>query len=230
MELDNPVWAALNGPHHQFAQYNGRAVRYLDDVSRFAAIESPADLVAWGDLAPLAHGNAIALIGVATDQVPKGWRTLRHLPVVQMIDGDRLRSVQSTFADLEALGPLDVPEMLQLVALTEPGPFQPRTIELGGYLGIRAEIEGNPLVAMAGQRLATNMWREVSAVCTDPAYQGRGFARRLVNAVVARAHSRGERTFLHVLLGNPAIGLYDAMGFESRREIDILVVQHLPAD
>jgi hypothetical protein len=33
----------------------------------------------------------------------------------------------------------DVPEMLELVARTGPGPFLARTIELGDYLGIRRD-------------------------------------------------------------------------------------------
>ncbi len=44
----------------------------------------------------------------------------------------------------------DVPEMLALTKLTEPGPFLPRTIELGAYLGIH---DSGSLVAMAGERL-----------------------------------------------------------------------------
>ena len=44
----------------------------------------------------------------------------------------------------------DVPEMLALTKLTEPGPFLPRTIELGSYFGIH---DAGSLVAMAGERL-----------------------------------------------------------------------------
>jgi hypothetical protein len=46
------------------------------------------------------------------------------------------------------LGVDDFPEMLDLVACAQPGPFGPRTIELGGYIGIR---RGGNLVAMAGR-------------------------------------------------------------------------------
>jgi hypothetical protein len=55
-------------------------------------------------------------------------------------------------ADPEAvpLGVADVPEMLDLTARTKPGPFLPRTFELGTYLGIRRD---GRLVAMAGERL-----------------------------------------------------------------------------
>jgi hypothetical protein len=70
-----------------------------------------------------------------------------------------------------ALGPADVPEMLDLVERTQPGPFLPRTIMLGTYLGIR---RGGALVAMAGERMRPPGWTEISAVCTDPAHRGQG--------------------------------------------------------
>jgi hypothetical protein len=46
------------------------------------------------------------------------------------------------------LGTTDVPEMLELTAVTEPAPFLPQTIQMGSYFGIRAS-DGR-LVAMAG--------------------------------------------------------------------------------
>ena len=99
-------------------------------------------------------------------------------------------------ADPEAvrLGPADVPEMLDLVARTEPGPFVPRTIALGTYLGIR---RGGALVAMAGERMRPPGWGEISAVCTDPAHRGQGLAGRLVRAVGAVIRERGDVPFLH---------------------------------
>jgi ribosomal protein S18 acetylase RimI-like enzyme len=224
-ELDNPVWAALHGPHREFVETCGQAVRYRADVSGFAAIERADDPTAWDDLGALAGSGVVALMGVPPRLVPEQWHIVRHLPAIQMVEGPQLREVRLASADLIRLGIDDVEEILRLVQKTEPGPFLARTVELGGYLGVRADIEGAPLVAMAGQRVATGNWREISAVCTDPAYRGRGLARELVDAVIANAHSRGERTFLHVLLGNPAIGLYDAMGFRGRRALDIVVIE-----
>jgi hypothetical protein len=52
--------------------------------------------------------------------------------------------------DLDPLGPSDVPEMLELADATEPGPFGSKTVEFGGYLGIRRK---GRLIAMAGQRM-----------------------------------------------------------------------------
>jgi len=107
--------------------------------------------------------------------------------------------------------------MLELVARTDPGPFRERTIELGTYLGIRHE---GALVAMAGQRLSPPGWTEISAVCTDAAYRGRGLAARLVRAVAAEIHARGRTPFLHAAASNVnAIRLYEKLGFTTRRPI-----------
>ena len=97
------------------------------------------------------------------------------------------------------LGAADVPEMLELVAQTEPGPFLRRTIELGDYLGIRVD---GALVAMAGERFQLDGWTEISAVCTSPDHRGGGLASRLVRALTARIELRSQRVFLHVLSTN----------------------------
>nr|WP_198423905.1 GNAT family N-acetyltransferase [Microlunatus antarcticus] len=107
---------------------------------------------------------------------------------------------------------------MDLVARTEPGPFRPRTYELGTYLGLRHD---GRLVALAGERLHPTGWTEISAVCTDPAYRRRGLASRLVRGVAHLVRERGETPFLHTGAANTrAIELYLAMGFELRREVE----------
>jgi ribosomal protein S18 acetylase RimI-like enzyme len=128
--------------------------------------------------------------------------------------GDRLEVAVDPEAVL--LGRADVPEILGLVARTHPGPFLPRTVELGTYLGIRRHGE---LVAMAGERLHPDGWTEISAVCTDEAWRGHGFATRLTRAVGAAIRTRGDIPFLHAVATNPAIKLYEQLGFEHRRAI-----------
>jgi predicted GNAT family acetyltransferase len=121
------------------------------------------------------------------------------------------------------LGPADVPEMLDLVARTRPGPFLPRTIELGGYLGIRRD---GALAAMAGERLRPPGWTEISAVCTDPAFRGNGLASRLTLAVAAAITARGEQPFLHAASDNAAaLRLYASLGFRLRRPAKFVVAQ-----
>ena len=120
------------------------------------------------------------------------------------------------------LSSADVPEMLELVRLTEPGPFLQRTIELGKYVGIRRH---GALVAMAGERLRFDGWTEISAVCTAPAYRGQGLASRLVSTLVADIQQRSDRVFLHVLTANSnAIRLYEGLGFHARRSRTISVL------
>ena len=67
--------------------------------------------------------------------------------------------------------------MLVLVAEAQPGPFLARTIEFGGYLGIRSQ---GRLIAMAGQRLRPPGYTEISAVATDPGHRRQGLAELLV--------------------------------------------------
>ncbi|MEU8433712.1 GNAT family N-acetyltransferase [Streptomyces sp. NPDC029216] len=211
--LDNPVWAALTGPHRAFAEYSGQgAARYLPAANPFAAVADPADPAAWADLAALVGpGREVWLTGLPTP--PAGWETVRCIPGVQL-DGRAVRAEAAPEA--VRLGPADVAEMTELVKLTEPGPFLPRTIELGTYLGIR---RGGRLVAMAGERMRPPGWTEISAVCTHPDHRGQGLAAVLIRAVAAGIRERGDVPFLHAAADNAnAIRLYEAMGFALRRE------------
>ena len=62
--------------------------------------------------------------------------------------------------------------------------------------------------------------REISAVCTDPAWRGHGFASRLTRAVAAGIAARGDVPFLHAIASNTtAIRLYKELGFAHRRDI-----------
>lgn len=210
--LDNPALAALTGPHAHFAERRGRILRYPVDVSPWVALPAEPDADDWADLAALwGPGAEVPLLGYR-GRVPDGWEITFRVEGVQMVD-DGVR----TAPDGEAvrLGPADVPEMLDLVARTRPGPFLPRTVEMGTYLGIR---RGGALIAMAGERLHPPGWTEISAVCTDPDHQGEGLGTRLILAVAHGIRERGETPFLHTGAGNTnAIRLYESLGFRLRR-------------
>ncbi|MFD7601638.1 GNAT family N-acetyltransferase [Streptomyces mirabilis] len=217
--LDNAAWAALTGPHAHLAERLGRAARYPTDVSPFTALEDPADPRAWDDLAALAGPGTVTPV-TAVQTVPGGWEIEAGGEGVQMVD---TALYAEPAPEAVRLGPADVPEILDLIALTQPGPFLPRTVELGTYLGIRHRAR---LIAMAGERLHPPGWTEISAVCTHPDHRGRGLATRLVRAVAAGIRERGDTPFLHAAANNThAIRLYESIGFTLRRRTRFALVR-----
>lgn len=217
--LDNPVWASLTGPHARFAQRHGRAVRYRPDVAPLLAM---ADDEAWPDLAALVGPDAVVVVTVESAP-PPDWSLVDEIPGVQLVDA----GVSAAPApDAVRLTAADVPDMLDLVARTEPGPFRDRTVELGTYLGIRRD---GKLIAMAGERVHPPGWTEISAVCTDPAHRGQGLASALVRALVLGIRARGEQALLHASASNTdAIRLYQSLGFRLRAR-PVLRVLRTPA-
>ncbi|HET9972477.1 MAG TPA: GNAT family N-acetyltransferase [Streptosporangiaceae bacterium] len=217
--LDNPVLSSLTGPHSRFAERRGNVLRYPVDVCPFVALPDVPGEGDWSDAGGLAGAGAWLPLAAIEVSPPAGWEVRLIGEGVQMT-GDDLDAA----ADPEAvsLGAADVPEMLELTARTKPGPFLPRTFELGTYLGIRRD---GRLVAMAGERLHPAGWTEISAVCTDEEWRGQGLAARLIRAVGAGIRARDEVPFLHALATNAAIGLYEELGFRHRLSVLFAVVR-----
>ena len=91
--------------------------------------------------------------------------------------------------------------MMELTKLTKPGPFAPRTHELGTFLGIR--IDGQ-LVAMAGERMKPANYTEMTAICVHPDFRGRGYAQVLLGAVARQIWHAGRfRSCTYSLITTP---------------------------
>ncbi|MFI7601961.1 GNAT family N-acetyltransferase [Actinoplanes sp. NPDC049681] len=215
--LDNPVWAALSGPQAAHADRLGRAARFDPEISPFAAVDDPTDPQAWQDLAKLVGPGSMALVAAPAVALPPEWTVTGGAPGVQLVGHDYQGEPDP---EAQLLGADDLPEILDLVARTRPGPFRERTVTLGAYLGIRRDGE---LVAMAGERMRLPGHTEISAVCTDQAHRGTGLATRLIAAVAAGIRARGEVPFLHAAVENAgAVRLYERLGFEQRTPMQFI--------
>jgi len=218
--LDNIVWHALSGPHAEYSAGTHDARRYARGFSPIAGFADPGNpnFAALGNYCD--PGDHLYVDGWS-GAVPAGWRVDAETTMFKMIWQAPDRSADDDEGAIR-LGPEHAAQALELAALTRPGPFGPRTIELGEYFG---HFEGGRLVAMAGERFRAGSLREISGVCTHPAHQGKGLARRLMFKLIRRQMKRGETPFLHVMSGNSsARGLYERMGFRVYRESTLRVV------
>jgi predicted GNAT family acetyltransferase len=224
--LDNPVWYSITGGHSHLGQIAGQAVTYHPEVSPFGGLEEPSE-AALDDLATLIPDNGIAAVMTSSEGLPKTsqWKELATYHLSQMIHLDDQSAPNQEYVELSTA---DVPRMIELVRLTEPGPFDTRTIQFGTYLGIYSDDQ---LIAMAGERLRPMGWVEISGVCTHPTARGKGLAAALVKELVARVHGRGEHAFLNVLKGSPsektAIGVYERLGFQFHQPMTIYALLKL---
>jgi ribosomal protein S18 acetylase RimI-like enzyme len=228
-ELDNPVWWSLNGRQRALGSTTALAARFDPEISPFGGLAEGDDPARWEDLGLLAgSGNVVGLTG-DNGPPPPSWMALRTLPGLQMI-ADRIepRAPVSDWREapedlLVPLGADDVPDMLELVARATPGPFLSRTVEFGGYVGIRRD---GHLIAMAGERMRPSDHTEVSAVATDPDHRRRGLAELVVRRVATGIIDRGETPFLHTAASNSgAIRLYQSIGFSVRRQLTFTILR-----
>jgi ribosomal protein S18 acetylase RimI-like enzyme len=215
--LYNPVYNALLSGDASLC-LGSEKVKYFDEqVSPFAGFHQDytkgfKDLY---NLLPV--GRKILYATPQLIKEPEGWQVAAEVKGLQFV------FVEGTPVDDHSIKPVslnnkNIEEMMQLAALTKPGPFGPRTIEFGHYYGI---FENNQLVAMTGQRLHVANYTEISAVCTHPGHLGKGFAAALMLHQLNLIHRQGQLAFLHVREDNHrAIALYERLGFTVRRPMN----------
>ena len=225
--LDNPIWNSLLTEHSSLAVSNALARRYPSAIGPLSGIarQSAANYEALRELA--GPGGVVVLFCQEQPAPPPAWKLIRGGVLSQMVCPGPAVRVRVTFTHGEEFRPLtaaDVPAMVDLAKLTEPGPFRHRTIELGPFFGI---FESGRLLAMAGQRTHLPEFVEVSAVCTHPDARGRGYARMLIATVMDEIRQRGKTPFLHSFADNyPAIRVYESLGFTMRRNLQLAVLKN----
>jgi GNAT superfamily N-acetyltransferase len=218
--LDNIVWHSLNGRHAIYSSGTDEARRYAPGFSPiigFADAGNPDFAALAGYCAPGEHLYCTGWSG----PTPSGWQLHAEATMHQLVWDAAVPAADQALPAVR-LGPQHVPQMLELVAVTKPGPFAARTVELGEYYGV---FDGGRLIAMAGERMGAGALREVSGVCAHPDFQGRGLARRLVGKLARLEMQRGQTPFLHVMADNArARRLYRRMGFRHHQEVVLRVV------
>ena len=205
--LNHPVWSALTTGDRRFAQGGSLALRFPPDVAPFGATAdaSPEAFAALREL--LAEDGRVALVTLDMLKRYPGFEVVREAPIIQMIADAETPAPAEGLAPI-VLGPGDAPEMLRLAEQTNPGPFGPRTHELGQYIGIR--IDGAV---------------EISAVCVSPGHRGKGYAAFLVVWLVRKLRGEGAMPFLHAFTDNSsAIALYERLGFRTRKTLRLTVL------
>jgi len=227
--LDNVVWHALHGPLARFAapRRSPHFVAFEPAVNVFGAVETvDSETLArlQDDVGP---EGFCALFRDSVGALPAGWEEHFRGMCLQMV-ADDLPPPSSSTPRFERLSSADVPEMLALTELTEPGPFFERTIELGRYVGLRRDGQ---LIAMAGERFRVPGFVEISAVCTHPDARGEGLGAAITLDVARSIRAGGDEAFLHVLDSNEAaISVYRKLGFELRRKTEVVFAQRHGSD
>ena len=214
--LDNPVWAALTGPHAALADSRGRARRYPTDVSPFAALPSDAVAEDWHDLGRLVGpGGQIVRIGSGLPALPQGWQVQFAGEGVQLVATEALET--GPYEEAVVLGEADVDEMLVAGRAHRAWPVPCPDLRVGrlprGEARRPAGRDGRSTAATPGvHRDQRGLHRS--------RLRGQGFGTRLVQAVAHTIRARGETPMMHASASNTnAIRLYEALGFRVRTEV-----------
>lgn len=209
--LHNPVFNALSSGDKQLS-FGTDTVKFFDEaVSPFAGFEE-SNTKGFEELYELLPAERKILYAIPTPvAAPNGWQVQHNIKGLQFVYDGSAAGMENDFENLLPLNEMHITQMVQLAALTKPGPFGTGTINFGHYHGI---FDNEKLVAMTGQRLHAENFTEISAVCTHPGYKGKGYANTLMQHQLQLILRQGKKPFLHVREDNErAIALYKRLGF-----------------
>jgi len=221
--LDNPAWYGMISGNSNLSLGN-EGVRYFPaDVSPFVGLQD-FEAGRFHQLATVLPPRQVAVVVSAADiLIPGGWKVIHHGIGLQLMGDEATRPEGWDKWTFVPLGQKDVPQMVALAKLTNPGPFGERTIEFGNFVGV---FDGDRLMAMSGHRLHPVPYIEISGVCTHPDYARQGLGAALTYYQVERIRGMGEAPMLHVWAHNTkAISVYEGLGFVRRKEMYFNVIQ-----
>lgn len=223
--LSNVFWRCLNGPHRSLSTGDDTARRYQPGFSPIAAFADPEqpDL---DRLAEVCEPGERFYVAAWNGANPSANWSIEFDGAMVAMAWEGASPPTPARLPIQTLGTEDLEAILELVALTAPGPFGPRNLSMGEFVG-HFSPEGE-LIAMAGERTRAEQWHEVSGICTHPAHQGQGLARQLTFEVVRRMLQRDETPFLHAMSNNEgARRMYRQLGLREALETPVRIIRRL---
>ncbi|MBA6155271.1 GNAT family N-acetyltransferase [Tenacibaculum sp. S7007] len=215
-KLKNPVWHSLKETHKNFAIQYDEVHFYDPNICPFGAFtntEKTKDAI--NEYAKLTDKFFL----VSENEIPiyDTSKIILHKKIdgVQMVL-QNLQEIDIT-EEIIPLTENHIDEIYNLVWLVMPGYYKKRTFDMGKYFGI---FKNNQLVSITGQRMQTNDFIEISAVVTHPEYTKRGYAKQLTQYVTKDILKDKKHPILHTDKGNPAIKLYEKLGYEIIRDMN----------
>lgn len=215
-KLKNPVWHSLNETHKKFLiKYDG--VQFYNPkinnfgafydtnktaiaINKYAKITDSFFLVSENQTAPFDSNNIFLK---------------KKINGCQMVL-DNLVNTNIT-EKIVLLTKENIDEVYDLIWLVMPGYYQKKGFEMGNFYGI---FKNNKLIAISGQRMQTNDFIEISSVVTHPDYTRRGFAKQLIHHITSEIIKENKLPILHTNKGNPAISLYESLGYQTTRDMN----------
>jgi ribosomal protein S18 acetylase RimI-like enzyme len=221
--LDNPLWSSLTGLHARYAHGGDHLKMYPADMAPFAAVPDSGALAP--ELLDMTMGERefVYFVGTLPRVASARFIVEPHEDILQMVCAELHGAPKGSDVKAQALDASHVPAMSDLMARVYPAYFRERTIEMGRYVGV---FDDDELIAMAGLRMAPQGFREISGVCTDPRYAGRGLAGLLVSRLATDVVAERMTPMLHQDVDNVrARRLYESLGFVARTTLPMFGVR-----
>lgn len=215
-KLKNPVWFALQETHKKFRITNDGVSFYNPEINNFGAFfDANKTANALNNYAKLT--DKFFLVSENQTAITDDNRVILEKKIngCQMILED-LVDVNLT-EEIVLLTDKHIDEVYNLIWLVMPGFYQKRGFEMGEFFGV---FKNNKLVAISGQRMQTNDFIEISSVVTHPDYTRKGLAKQLIWHTTKAILKENKLPILHTNKGNPAIELYEKLGFKITRDMN----------
>ena len=215
-KLKNPVWHSLNETHKKILIREDGVNFYNPEINNFGAFfDTNKTAKALNNYAKIV--DKFFLVSENETPIIDDNKVVLEKKIngCQMVL-DKLIETKIT-EEIILLTKNHIDEVYDLIWLVMPGFYQKRGFEMGEFFGI---FKNNKLVAISGQRMQTNDFIEVSSVVTHPDYTRKGLAKQLIYHTTKAILKENKLPILHTNKGNPAISLYEKLGYKITRDMN----------